>query len=79
MARKSWHPKLDVAASLNNLGLVYKNLGDLEKAEEHFLEALEIKISCYGDSHPDVALSLNSLGVVYATLGDLKKAEVHYF
>lgn len=49
-----------------NAGLAYKNAGNLRRAEELFLKALEID--------PDYLPSLNNLGVLYLEKGDYDKA-----
>eukprot|EP00287_Rhodomonas_sp_CCMP768_P010523 CAMPEP_0196720674 /NCGR_PEP_ID=MMETSP1091-20130531/3414_1 /TAXON_ID=302021 /ORGANISM="Rhodomonas sp., Strain CCMP768" /LENGTH=95 /DNA_ID=CAMNT_0042061975 /DNA_START=313 /DNA_END=597 /DNA_ORIENTATION=+ len=53
------HKHIDVAASLNNIGEVYRNLGKYEEALEKYNEALQIRRSKLGDDHIDVAKSLN--------------------
>jgi len=68
------HEHMDVAASLNNIGIVYNSQGKYDLALEKHEESLHIKIKIFGYEHPDVATSLNSLGLVYRKLGDLDKA-----
>ncbi|MFW5975380.1 MAG: tetratricopeptide repeat protein [Desulfosalsimonas sp.] len=51
---------------LSNLGYVYYRKGDYHKAEQHYLEALEMK--------PDYPRALNGLGRVYLATGDMRKA-----
>ena len=67
------HP--DVALGLNNLGLLYNNLGDYDKAEPLYKRALEIWEKQLGPDHPQVAIRLNNLGLLYNNLGDYDKAE----
>ena len=57
------HP--DAAASYNNLGIVYIDLGNKSFALKYHEKALQIKNKIYGDNHPDVAGSYNNLGNVY--------------
>ncbi|RUM58030.1 MAG: tetratricopeptide repeat protein [Persephonella sp.] len=45
------HPHL--ANSYNNLGLLYKDEGDYEKAEEFYLKALRIVEKVLGENHPN--------------------------
>ncbi len=70
------HP--DVADSLNNLGDVYHEQGNLPKAIELHTQSLGIRRGIYGEEHSDVATSLNNLGELYKAQGDLPKAiELH--
>ena len=68
----------DYALSLNNLGFLYSNIGEFEKAEKFFLEALEIKESILGKQHTDYALSLNNLGSYYSDISNYPEAEKYY-
>jgi CHAT domain-containing protein len=70
------HP--DIAMSFNNLGNLYKSLGDYEKAEKYYLQSLEIRQKIYSEDHPDIATSFNNLGLLYSDLGDYEKAEKYY-
>ena len=70
------HPS--VARDLNNLGLLYKALGDYDKAEPLYERALEIDEKVLGPDHPNVAIRLNNLGSLYNNLGDYDKAEPLY-
>ncbi|MCA9501168.1 MAG: tetratricopeptide repeat protein, partial [Nitrospira sp.] len=58
------HP--EVATSLNNLGLLYKNQGQYADADPLYQRALAIREQTLGPTHPEVATSLNNLGVLYA-------------
>ena len=57
------HP--DVANSLNNLAVLYRDLGRYEAAEPLFKRALAIDEKALGPDHPDVAVSLNHLAGLY--------------
>ncbi len=46
----------------NNLGILYKNKGDLNKAEEHYQKSLKIRLNLFGENHSDTAMSYNNLG-----------------
>ena len=70
------HP--NVAASLNNLGLLYYSLGDHAKAEPLLKRSLEIYEKVRGPDHPHVATSLNGLAELYRDLGDYARAEPLY-
>ncbi len=60
------------ATTLNNLGMVYADLGDQRKALDFYEQALPLQRQV-GDRGGE-ATTLNSLGVVYADLGDQRKA-----
>ena len=68
----------DVATSLNDLGGLYKNMGNLPKAEEYYLKSLKIRQNLFGEDHCDVAMSLHNLGCFYDNMGNLPKAEEFY-
>lgn len=57
----------DVAASLNNLGIVAKNRGEYAEAIRFYQQSLDLK-NCIGDS-VGVAKTLNNIGLVYQKLG----------
>jgi tetratricopeptide (TPR) repeat protein len=60
------HPESsDYASSLNNLGVLYKTMGDYKAAERYFIQALEIRKKVLGEVHPDYASSLNDIGRLY--------------
>ena len=69
---------VDVAASYNSLGSVYKDTGDLEKAKEYHQLALEIRKEKLGPNHVDVAISYDYLGLVYNNTGDFDKAKEYH-
>jgi Tfp pilus assembly protein PilF len=64
----SEHP--DVAASFNNIGLVYAGKGEFENALVQHQKALEIRTRVFGSDHPDVATSYQNLAVVYQRQGN---------
>ena len=66
------HP--DVAATVGNLGLVLRHLGDLEGARKCQRRALKIEEKSYGPDHPDVAATVMNLGNVLYLQGDLEGA-----
>jgi len=69
---------LDVAASLNDLGLLYYNLGNYAEAEPLYQRSLAIREKALGNNHPDVAFSLNNLAVLYDNQGNYAEAEPLY-
>ena len=65
---------LDVAASYNNIGAVYKSLSKYEEALEMHSKSLDIKTRILGgDNHPDVADSKENIGLVFQKM--TKKSE----
>ncbi len=67
------HP--DYAGSLNNLAILYTDMGNYEKAESFHLEAKAIREKVPGNEHPDYAWTLSNLGMLYWEMGNYEKAE----
>ena len=67
-----------VATSYDNLGLIHKDLGYLEKAKEYHQRALTIRLKKLGAEHVDVATSYNNLGLIHWALGDLDQAKEYH-
>jgi tetratricopeptide (TPR) repeat protein len=63
------------ATALNNLGEVYRQLGELEKAEEQFVQALAIEEARLGTDDPWLAKPLNNLALVYRAQERYQEAE----
>ena len=70
------HP--DVANSLNNLAILYMDMGQYAKAEPLYQRSLKISEAKLGPDHPDVADSLNNLANLYMDMGQYAKAEPLY-
>jgi tetratricopeptide (TPR) repeat protein len=70
--------RLDIATIANNLGFIAKAAGDLEKAEAHFLRALEILHSQLGQEHEETATVSSNLGALYQATGFFEQSrEMH--
>jgi tetratricopeptide (TPR) repeat protein len=69
---------LELATSLNSLGLLYDYQGKYSKAEPLYLRSLEILERELGAEHPDVATSLNNLAEIYNSQGQFSEAEPLY-
>lgn len=69
---------LRLAATLNNLGVLYYAEGKYTKAEPLHRRALAIREQALGPTHPDVAQTLNNLAGVYGAEGRLAEAETLY-
>ena len=70
------HP--DVAASLDQLGTITHDVGELEDSERFYREALAVRRAALGDSSAEVAASLRNLAVTLQAKGDLEGAEPLY-
>jgi len=67
------HP--DTATSLNNLALLLRTMGKLDRARLLHERAMKIREATVGPDHPDIAVSLNNLALVLVSQGDLSGAE----
>ena len=67
------HP--DVAIALNNLGILFQDIGNYAKAEPLYQETLRIWQKILGPEHPYTAQSLSNLGGLYQVMGKYDKAE----
>jgi tetratricopeptide (TPR) repeat protein len=77
------HAQRDLSVSLNKLGNVARDLGDLAAAGVHFQQALDIGRRLAGQLETpqalrDLSVSLEKLGDVARDLGDLAAAGVHF-
>jgi len=64
-----------LATSYNNLSLIYQDLGDLPKAKEFQLKALEIGEKVLDKNDPSLATFYNNLSMIYLNLDNLQEAE----
>ncbi len=63
------------AATLaNNLSIIYRDLGQLEKALEFQSKTVEIFEQVLAKNHPSLATSYNNVSLIYKALGQLEKA-----
>jgi Tfp pilus assembly protein PilF len=62
------HP--EAALTLNNLGVVQRDLGDLAAARASLERALEIEQAAYGSDQPGIGITMANLGVVLFQLGE---------
>ncbi|GAA5495798.1 hypothetical protein Rhal01_01977 [Rubritalea halochordaticola] len=76
--RQEFPNLLEIADITNNLGYIYRSLGDYDKAETLFLKALEICHNEVGDKHEKTATIFNNLGALYLKTGyDEQAYEMH--
>ena len=68
----------DIAESLDNMGTMNEEKGDLPQAEKYFRQALEMRKKLYGKEHKEIAATLNNLGQVLHNEGKLPEAEKLY-
>ncbi|XP_071368308.1 kinesin light chain 2-like, partial [Centroberyx affinis] len=70
------HPA--VAATLNNLAVLYGKRGKYKEAEPLCKRALEIREKVLGTDHPDVAKQLNNLALLCQNQGKYQEVEQYY-
>lgn len=68
----------EVAKVLNNLGVVYNELGEFSKTLDHLQRALEIRVAVHGEENNLTATTYNNIGNTYLDSGDPNKA-LEYF
>ena len=64
-----------IAATLNNIAVVYDTQGRYEKALEFYGRALAMRLKRLREDHPDVAATLNYMAIVYETQGRAVQVE----
>jgi len=64
-----------VAAGLNNLGVMHRELGAYDEADRYINEALAMRRRLHGDGHATVGMSLANLGRLRMLEGRLDDAE----
>jgi tetratricopeptide (TPR) repeat protein len=68
----------NVSILFNQLGTIYRDLGEADKARLYFEKALILDLKIFGDGHPKVATRYNNLGIVQNDLGNPQGA-IEYF
>ena len=69
---------LDTATSRNNLGQIYRLLGEYRQAEPFLKRTLATREQVLGTEHPDTAFTLHDLGHLQYFLGEYEDAETFY-
>lgn len=64
----------EIAVTMSNLAVVYKALGQLDKALPLYQESLDMTRRRLPPDHPEVATSVNNLGGLYLACGDYEQA-----
>ncbi|MGB7343048.1 MAG: tetratricopeptide repeat protein [Pirellulaceae bacterium] len=68
----------ELAATLSNLGVLYRSIGEYEKAKTVYAEAITIRKQSLGETHPLLATTHNNLAGVLVATGKLEEAEKLY-
>jgi tetratricopeptide (TPR) repeat protein len=58
----------------NQLSLLYKDMGQLDRALEYQLKAMAIREKILSADHPSLAQSYNNLSAIYFNLGRIQEA-----
>jgi tetratricopeptide (TPR) repeat protein len=69
---------LRMAATLNDLAMIYDQTKRFKQAEEFYKRSLQIREGALGKTHEDVATSYNNLANLYKDLGRYADAEPLY-
>jgi len=73
---KDFDNQPEIVADLRTtIGLTFLSIGQIDSAEPHLTEALEIRRSLFGLENHETAMSLNNFGKLLQAKGDLKHAE----
>jgi tetratricopeptide (TPR) repeat protein/predicted Ser/Thr protein kinase len=74
--KKDFDNQPEIVADLSTtIGLTFLSIGQIDSAEPHLTEALEIRKALFGFENPETAMSLNNFGKLLQAKGDLKNAE----
>ena len=63
---------------MNNIGFMYYNKWEYEKALQNYNKSLKTRLKILGPDSIDVATSLKNFGLVYYNQGEYAKAFEHY-
>ncbi len=73
---KDFDNQPEIVADLSStIGLTFLSIGQIDSAEPHLSEALEIRQTLFGLENQETAMSLNNFGKLLHAKGDLKAAE----
>ena len=75
--RKNLENKVNLAYTLNNMGVIEKNLGNYKDALLYLNKALELREAVYGldTIHPDIAQTCTNIADIFINVGELEKAK----
>ena len=60
---------VDTAGSYSNIGVVYRNMGDNDKAKEFYYKTLDVFEKVLGAEHPSTATVYGNIGELYYSQG----------
>lgn len=66
--------QLELATTMNDIGIVNLNIGNYDKALESYNKSLKIRESTPGAKDSDIAFSYHNIGTAYQKMGEFKKA-----
>src|SRR5690606_14177263 len=75
--KKEMNDSLGMAASLNNIGIVYDQLGKFNLSLENYFQSLRI-YEAKSDQPFDVAMVLGNIGIVYKKQKEYDKVLEYY-
>jgi tetratricopeptide (TPR) repeat protein len=70
--------RADLAASYNNIGVMYEKMGDYSKALSFYEKALSIWEKIFPENHPDLATCYSNIGGVYDSMKEYSKSLSFY-
>lgn len=68
----------EYAKCLNNLGVLYYDMGQYEKSIGYYQEALSIRKRVLGPDHPSYAYSLYNLAILFSGMGQFDQSEIYH-
>lgn len=69
---------VDLATTYNDMGIVYLNQKDYDKALEYYRKGLEIRQKLDGDHFRDLAYSYHNIGTAYQKKGEYQEAKKYH-
>ena len=69
---------IEIAVSYNNLGVIYMELDNYERALKYLEISLSIRREKIGDNHPDTATTYNNIACVYLKENKAHDARVYF-
>ncbi|XP_070580560.1 TPR repeat-containing protein DDB_G0287407-like [Ptychodera flava] len=64
----------EIAGTMNNLAVCYRNLKQMDKAEPIYEKAYNMTVNAFGDKHPEVALKLMNWGTFNLHMKNYEKS-----
>ena len=75
--RKNLNSMINLAFTLNNMGVIEKNSGNYKDALIYLNKALELRESVHGSDavHPDIAQTCTNIADIYINMNEIKEAK----